>query len=257
MDCLATEYETLMGLDNTYTMNTENKHFPASFRVIGVGHGIENVINEINSFGFEGVSAEVVKYPFDCTPQDEDKLAIICFTDCDDNANRIAKIFHDAGVLTIGFGEDAVPTYYDSIMEHVRSSDYPKIIKSLLQPIVTSGMISYDFNDLSSILRDSEYFTVRSTSGNSVKEATEKLQGVFNEIDLKCVDYLSIHLYFNPERSIPLAMNNMTSLSQLMSVLPETINVIWSVNKDEKLNGDEIRLSVILAGKEVWKCQTT
>ena len=51
MDCLATEYETLVGLDNTYTMNTENKHFPASFRVIGVGHGIENVINEINSFG--------------------------------------------------------------------------------------------------------------------------------------------------------------------------------------------------------------
>ena len=51
MDCLATEYETLVGLNNTYTMNTENKHFPASFRVIGVGHGIENVINEINSFG--------------------------------------------------------------------------------------------------------------------------------------------------------------------------------------------------------------
>ena len=51
MDCLATEYETLVGLDNTYTMNIENKHFPASFRVIGVGHGIENVINEINSFG--------------------------------------------------------------------------------------------------------------------------------------------------------------------------------------------------------------
>lgn len=257
MDCLATEYETLVGLDNTYTMNTENKHFPASFRVIGVGHGIENVINEINSFGFEGVSAEVVKYPFDCTPQDEDKLAIICFIDCDDNANRIAKTFHDAGVLTIGFGDDAVPTYYDSIMEHVRSSDYPKIIKTLLQPIVTSGMISYDYNDLSTTLRDSEYFTVRSTSGHSVKEATEKLQGVFNELDLGCVDYLSIHLYYNPTRSIPLAMNDMASLSELMSALPETVNVIWSVNKDEKLNGDEIRLSAILAGKEVWKCQTT
>ena len=154
MDCLATEYETLVGLDNTYTMNIENKHFPASFRVIGVGHGIENVINEINSFGFEGVWAEVVKYPFDCTPQDEDKLAIICF-------------------------------------------------------------------------------------------------------NLDCVDYLSIHLYFDPDRSIPLAMNDMASLSELMSALQETINVIWSVNKDDKLNGDEIRLSVILAGKEVWKCQTT
>lgn len=240
-----------------YLHSINKQEFPTSFRVIGVGHGIENVINEINSFGFEGVSAEVVKYPFDCTPQDEDKLAIICFTDCDDNVNRIAKTFHEAGVLTIGFGEDAVPSYYDCIMEPVRSYDYPKIIKSLLQPIVTSGMISYDFNDLSTTLRDSEYFTVRSTSGNSVKEATEKLQVIFNELDLNCVDYLSIHLYFNPDRSIPLEMNDMARLSQLMYALPETINVMWSANKDEKLNGGDIRLSAILAGKEVWKCQTT
>lgn len=238
-------------------MNTENKHFPASFRVIGVGHGIENVINEINSFGFEGVSAEVVKYPFDCTPQDEDKLAIICFIDCDDNANRIAKTFHDAGVLTIGFGDDAVPTYYDSIMEHVRSSDYPKIIKTLLQPIVTPCIISFDFNDLRTILRDSDYFTVKSMSGNGVKEAVEKLEADFNELGLSCVDYLSIHLYFNPNRSTPLAMSEMASLQQLMSALPETVNVLWSVNHDVNLNNDEIRLSAILAGKEVWKCQTT
>lgn len=238
-------------------MNTENNYFPASFRVIGVGAGIDDVIDKVKAFGFDGVSAEVVKYPFDCTPGDEDKLAIICFTDCDDNANRIAKTFHDAGVLTIGFSEDAVPSYYDSIMEHVPSSDYPKIIKILLQPVVTPCMISYDFNDLNFALRDSGYFTVKSVSGNDVKEATVKLQDVFNGLDLNYVNYLSIHLYFNPKRSIPLAMNNMASLSQLMSALPETINVIWSINKDEKLNGDEIRLSAILAGKEVWKCQAT
>lgn len=242
-------------MNNLYSINKQE--FPASFRVIGVGHGIEDVINKVNSFGFEGLSAEVVKYPFDCTPRDEDKLAIICFTDCDDNANRIAKIFHDAGVLTIGFSEDAVPSYYDSIMERVSSSEYPEIIKTLLQPIVTPGMICYDFNDLSTTLRDSGYFTVKSVSGNDVKDATEKLQDAIKELDLNCVDYLSIHLYFNPKRSIPLAMNDMASLSELMSALPETVSAIWSVNHDEKLNGEEIRLSAILAGKEVWKCQTT
>ncbi len=190
-------------------------------------------------------------------PGDEDKLAIICFIDCDDNANRIAKIFHDAGVLTIGLGDDAVPSCYDSVMRNVSFSEFPEIIKTLLQPIVTPGLISYDFNDLSTTLRDSEYFTVKSTSGNDVKEATEKLKVVFNELDLNCVDYLSINLYFNPNRSIPIAMNEMASLSDLMLALPETINAIWSVNLDEKLNGDEIRLSAILAGKEVWKCQAT
>ena len=240
-------------MNNLYSINKQD--FPASFRVIGVGHGIENVINEVKSFGFEGVSAEVVKYPFDCTPQDEDKLAIIVFIDCEDNANNIAKTFHDAGVLTVGLNSDTFPYCYDCVMRDISTTKYPEVIKTLLQPIVTSGMISYDFNDLNTILRDSDYFTVKSTSGNGVKEATEKLGIIFNELEMKYVDYLSIHIYFNPNRSLPLAMSEMASLQQLMSELPETINVLWSVNRDENLKGDEIKLSAILSGKEVWRCQ--
>ena len=240
-------------MNNLYSINKQD--FPASFRVIGVGHGIENVINEVKSFGFEGVSAEVVKYPFDCTPQDEDKLAIIVFIDCEDNANNIAKTFHDAGVLTVGLNSDTYPYCYDCVMRDIPTAKYPEIIKTLLQPIVTSGMISYDFNDLNTVLRDSEYFTVRSTSGNNIKEVTEKLGAIFNELELKYVDYLSIHLYFNPNRSTPLAMNEVASLQQLKSKLPETVNVLWSVNRDKNLKDDEIKLSAILSGKEVWKCQ--
>ena len=235
-------------------MNTVNLNFPASFRVIGVGTGIEDVISKVNSFGFEGVSAEEVKYPFDCTPTDDDKLAIIVFTDLEDTANNIAKTFHDAGVLTIGFSTDANSACYDSVMLYESRNDYPEIIKTLLQPVVTPGMITYDFNDLSTTLSDSEYFTVKFTSGNDVKEASEKLQAAFNELDLNCVDYLSVHLYFNPNRSVPIVMNDMTSLSLLMSALPETVSAIWSVNHDENINGDDIRLSAILAGKEIWKC---
>ena len=93
------------------------------------------------------------------------------------------------------------------------------------------------------------------TSGNDVKEATEKLGAIFSELELKYVEYLSIHLYFNPNRSTPLAMSEMASLQQLMSKLPETANVLWSVNHDENLNSDEIRLSTILAGQEIWRCQ--
>ena len=115
-------------------------------------------------------------------------------------------------------------------------------------------MINFDFNDLHTILCDSDYFTVKSTSGNGVKEATEKLGAIFNELELKYVEYLSIHLYFNPNRSLPLPMSEMASLQQLMSKLPETVNVLWSVNRDENLKGDEIKLSAILSGKEVWKC---
>ena len=236
-------------------MTTENINLPASFRVIGVGTGIEEVINKVKSLGLDGVSAEIAEYPYECIPNDEDKLAIIICTDLDEMANRIANTFHDAGVLTIGFSEDADPSCYDSIMLCESRNEYHKIIKSLLRPIVTPCMINFDFNDLHTILRDSDYFTVKSTSGNGVKEATEKLGAIFNELELKYVDYLSIHLYFNPNRSLPLTMSEMSSLQQLMSELPETINVLLSVNRDENLKGDEIKLSAILSGKEVWRCQ--
>lgn len=238
-------------------MNTENFDLPTSFRVIGVGTRIEDVINKVKSLGLDGVSTEIAESPYECIPNDEDQLAVIIFTDLDDTANRIANTFHDAGVLTIGFSEDANPSCYDSIILSDLRNEYPKIIKTLLQPIVTPCMISYDFNDLNFALRDSGYFTVKSVSGNDVKDATEKLQDAIKELDLNCIDNLSIHLYFNPKRSIPLAMNDMASLSELMSVLPETVSAIWSVNHDEKLNGDEVRLSAILAGKEVWQCQAT
>ena len=236
-------------------MNTENINLPASFRVIGVGTGIEEVIKEVNSLGLDGVSTEIAEYPYECIPNDEDKLAIIIFTDLEETANRIANTFHDAGVLTLGFSEDADPSCYDSVMLCDSRKDYPEIIKDVLHPIVTPGMISFDFNDLCTILRDSEFFTVKSTLANGVKEATEKLAAIFNELELKYVDYLSIHLYYNPNRSTPLAMSEMTSLKQLMSELPATVNVLWSVNHDENLHSDEIRLSTILAGKEIWRCQ--
>lgn len=238
-------------------MNTENINLPASFRVIGIGTGIEGVIKKVKSLELDGVSAEIVDHPYDCLPNDEDTLAIIVFTDLENEANRIANTFHDAGVLTLGFSEDANPSCYDSVMLCDSRKEYPEIIKDLLLTIVTPCLISFDLEDLRTILRDSKYFTVRSTLGNGVKEATEKLGAIFNDLELKYVDYLSIHLYFNPNRSTPLAMSEMASLQQLMSKLPDTVNVLWSVNHDENLNSDEIRLSTILAGKEVWKCQTT
>lgn len=252
MDCAEAEHKKLVGLTNN-DMNSENQNLPASFRVIGVGHGIDKVINKVISFGYEGVAAEVVKYPFDCTPNDEDKIAIIVFTDCDDNANRIANTFHDAGVLTIGFNEDASPSCYDSIMNSVMSSEIPEIIKALLQPIVTPGLISYDLNDLSTILRDSGYFTVKSAMGNNIKQATDKLQESISEYELQYADHLALHLYYNPNRPTPIAMSDMASVQELISKLPESVIVIWSVNHDYKLKEDEIQLSAVLAGKELRK----
>lgn len=234
-------------------MNIEIQNSPGLFRVIGVGHGLEEVFEKIKGFGLEGVSAEIVNDPFDCTPGEEDLLAIIVTIDCDDNANRIAKTFHDAGVLTIGFNGNTVPSYYDSVTHHVSSYDIPEIIKTLLQPLVTECLITYDFNDLNNMLRNSDLFLVKSANGNSVKEATENLISIFNEFDFNCLDYVSLHLYFNPKRPTPI--DDMASIPELMSKLPDKVNTIWGVYNDNEFKGDELKLSAILAGKELWKRQ--
>lgn len=232
-------------------MNKPND-FPASFRVIGVGSGIEEVVNKVRSFGFNGVFAEVVKHPFDCTPNDDDKLAIIVFTDCDDNANRIAKKFHEAGVLTIGFSEDADTSCYDSIMQNVSAIETPGIIKELLQPVVNPGEIDYDFHDLSTALRDSGFYIVRSASGKNVTGIAEILLNILSSVGSEFVKSLSIHIYFNLDCSTPISMSDMTSISELMSSFPNIANAIWSVNHDKNLTDNEIKLSVLLAGKEMW-----
>ena len=41
-------------------------------------------------------------------------------------ANRIANTFHDAGVLTIGFSEDANTSCYDSVMRVIRARNIRK-----------------------------------------------------------------------------------------------------------------------------------
>ena len=59
-----------------------------------------------------------------------------------------------------------------------------------------------------------------------LKKPLKSWEPIFSELELKYVEYLSIHLYFNPNRSTPLAMSEMASLQQLMSKLPETANVL-------------------------------
>ena len=123
-------------------------NLPTSFRVIGIGEATKEIIETVKSYGYDCVSATVLTEPFECVPTDEDKMVIIVVKDNEDHANSIAKTFHDAGVLTLGLLDNADFDCYDSVVSEASCAEYPDIIKAILQPIVTQGMIAYDFNDL-------------------------------------------------------------------------------------------------------------
>lgn len=210
-----------------------------------------DIIENVTSFGYECVSCLVAKDSADCIPTDEDKMAIIVTKDDVTAANKIAKTYHDAGVLTIGLVCDPNMACYDSVTTESRHEEFPGIIKTLLQPIVTHGYICFDFNDLCTILHDSGFFRTMTSEGKSVEEAVNNMKRKLEKVPTQRIKDLSAHLYFNRKRQPSITMTDMTHLSEMISNLPESINVIWFVNFDDTLSDDLIRFSIIISGKEL------
>ena len=225
--------------------------FPVSFRVIGVGTGVADIIEKVKSFGYDCIGCQLVNSAAECIPTDEDQMAIIVSRDKEAVANEIARTYHDAGVLTIGFLNNAAAGCYDSVAIDTLVNDVPYIVKDLLEPLVKPGLLNFDFHDLSTELRDSRFFKTLTAESENVENAVVQIQKFLTEIDVKNVKYLSAHIYFNREKKSEIKMDDMAHLSNMFSSLPESVNAVWSVNFDDVMPTDTIRLSIILSGKEL------
>lgn len=236
-------------------MNKELTELPASFRVIGVGNGVAEIIDKVKSFGFDGLSTELVRSPAKITPTEVDQLAIIVFIDDEDTANLIANSFHQAGVLTLGLSEDADPSCFDSIMEGVNPSEYPDVIKALILPIIKPCYVSFDFHDLCTVLRDSGYFLIKRVIGESITDVVEKMQEKLKDVDLDEIENITFNILLNRDRKPPIEMKEMSAFSDMLATLPDTVNVIWAVHFDEELNDNQIGLISIMSGMDLDNVQ--
>lgn len=236
-------------------MNNALTELPASFRVIGVGNGVAEIIDKVKSCGFDGLSTELVKSPTEITPTEVDQLAIIVFIDDEAMANLIAKSFHEAGVLTLGLSEDADPSCFDSILEGVNPSEYPYVIKSLLLPILKTSYVSFDFHDLCTVLRDSGFFIIKRVIGESITDVIEKMQEKLKDVDLNEIENMTLNILLYRDRKPLIEMNGMTVFSEMLATLPDTVNVIWAVHFDAELNDNQIGLISIMSGKDLDNVQ--
>lgn len=229
-------------------------NLPTSFRVIGIGEATKEIIEKVKAYGYDCVSATVLNEPFECVPTDEDKMVIIVAKDNEDHANSIAKTFHEAGVLTIGLLDNADLECYDGVVVETSRAEYPDLIKALLQPIATQGMIAYDFSDLQTTLADAKHFFIKSATGHGNERVAESIGFIKSTLAsslLNKIERLSIFLYFNKEDKQPLVMQEMTALTDFVSELPESIYVIWAVYPDESIKDEEIKVTILAAGKEL------
>ena len=229
-------------------------NLPTSFRIIGIGEATKEIIETVKSYGYDCVSATVLTEPFERVPTDEDKMVIIVAKDNEDHANSIAKTFYEAGVLTIGLLDNADLECYDGVVVETSCAEYPDLIKAILQPIVTQGMIAYDFNDLQTTLADAKHFFIKSATGHGNERVAESIGFIKSTLTsslLNKIERLSIFLYFNKEDKQPLVMQEMTALTDFVSELPESIYVIWAVYPDESIKDEEIKVTILAAGKEL------
>lgn len=225
--------------------------FPVSFKVIGTGTGAIDIIEKVKSFGYDCVGCILAETPGDCIPMDDDKMAIIVAQNNEDVANAIAKNYHDAGVLTIGLVHNLAVSCYDNIATETSVEKFPETIKHLLLPIVSQGYICYDFNDLCMMLHNFRFFKILATEGISVEDAVNNMKNKLENISLQRIVTLSAHLFFNRKRQPALTVSDMRPLTDMISKFPESIDVIWSVNFDDTMPRDLIRLTIIMPMKEL------
>lgn len=225
--------------------------FPVSFRVIGVGISTTDIIEKVKSFGYDCVGCQVVNSAAECIPTDENQMVIIATRDKAEVANEIARTYHDAGVLTMGFLNNVTAGCYDSVAIDARVDDVPYIVKDLFEPLAKPGIINFDFHDLSTELRDSGFFKTLTAGAENVGNAVVQIQKFLTESNVRNVEYLSAHIYFNREKKSEIKMDDMAHLSNMFSSLPESVSAMWSVNFDDAMPTDRIRLSIILSGKEL------
>ena len=238
-------------MNNSESLGNLQQPLPVSFKVIGIGSETTGIIEKVRSFDYDCVGCLVANDPADCVPTDEDKMAIIVATDNMEAANEIAKTYHDAGVLTIGLVSEPDYSCYDSVATETSLVDFSETINNLLLPVVSYGYICFDFNDLCTILKDSHSFSALTTIGRTVEDAVVSMKEQLENVALKDIESLTAHIYFNRERRDKIKIEDMVHLSNMISSLPESIDVIWSVNFDDTLPEDLIKFTIIMSGKEL------
>lgn len=237
--------------NNSEILENLQQTLPVSFKVIGIGLETTGIIEKVKSFDYDCVGCLVVNDPVECVLSDEDKIAIIVAKDNVEAADVIAKTYHDAGVLTIGLVPEPDYSCFDSVATVTSPVDFSETVKNLLLPVVSHGYICFDFNDLRTNLKDSHSFRTLATNGRTVEDAVVSMREQLENVALKDIESLTAHLYFNREQRDKIKVGDIEHLSNMISSLPESIDVIWSVNSDDTLPEDLIKFTIIMSGKKL------
>ncbi len=224
---------------------------------MGIGDNIKPIISKIGTLEYEGISASVISQDESVSPTDEDCMVIILADEHRDTATDIAKSFYQAGVLTLIISTAPIistTSFCDSQSITDIESMYNDV-KAILDIITKHGYICLDFNDISLTLRNSGFFkiieTVGKEDGSRVADAISKIDRKFSNHEIASVERIITSIFFNRDMQPTLTMNEIKPLSDFLSNFSDEITSLWGIFHDENMTIGEVRLSTIVAGKDL------
>lgn len=236
------------------TMTEEhNFEMPTFCRILGFGERVADAIADLQNLPYEEVSTEIATGE-DVQIRDDDRLLILIFDKLTPSVKEFGRTANKSGVFTIAVSAEAI-SLDDNIFDAqttVSQENMADVVRCIIDPICLQGYIHYSLEDLRIIL-ERKHFVLKNEvvpcSEQPVADAIEKMN--MKSVSLENVEALSIHLFCNRDMTPPLRIEQVAALVQFLSELPSDINCIWSVSNDDEMPIDKLRISMVLAGKNL------
>lgn len=227
------------------------------FRVISISNQAEPTLDLYE--WFTGVTNEYTLNPAEIKVGESNQMVMICAQDHFDKAIEVSRKFYQAGVLTLG----VFPKYIDvqgcfDAQSFNDGKDILSIVRALTSPVMYSGLISFDFTDVHTALKDAGRFYAKFAYGADIDVLISKVADKFKRIDMGKVESVCINLYgelqsdfkgcgIRKVKSISAMMPEGTSILFGIHQLPDSISDIRGERPQEMSFG----ISFIIAGNDL------
>lgn len=124
--------------------------------------------------------------------------------------------------------------------------------RSISELITANGVINIDFNDVDTTLRNGGAAVISLGYGEGENRVTKAINDALNSPLLKDRDIFGskkilFNIYFNPKAEQEFVMREANELTDFISNIDPSVDVIWGLAHDESL-GNKVKITLLAAG---------
>lgn len=155
------------------------------------------------------------------------------------NNERLTEIYSDLGFMNaFGKADDTLSTAARGISEL----------------ITCNGVINIDFKDINTTLRNGGPAIISIGYGEGENRVTKAINDALNSPLLKDRDimgstHILFNIYFNPDSDQEFVMRESTELTDFISNIDSSVDVIWGIAHDKSL-GNKVKITLLATGFE-------